>query len=220
MSYSGKKKIILRKFLWFILFVLFILLAYEIYGMRDWYSLTHNKNPVINNEVLTHTTDKPDETKPLCNDYVTDANAPRFISMPSINTFGCIQKVGIDQHGAVTAPNNIFLAGWFVDSVAPGDEGVSLIDGHNGGRYADGIFKNLEKLNPGEKYSVEFGDKSTKNFEVVSVNSYNVDETAKHMLERSPSIKNQLNLVTCTGIFDDVNVQFDKRLVVVSKLIE
>ncbi len=188
--------------------------------MRDWYSTTHNKNPVITNDVITHTTDKPDETKPFCETYKTDANTPRFISMPTINTSGCILKVGIDQTGAVAAPNNIFLAGWFVNSVTPGELGVSLVDGHNGGRYADGIFKSLKNIKPGDRFSVEFGDKSLRNFEVVSVDSYPVADTAKHMLEPNPDIKRQLNLVTCTGTFDDARIQFDKRLVVVSKRID
>lgn len=98
-----------------------------------------NKSEVVDvREVITYSTDSPDEEKP--NDsYVwrglpTD---PKYIDMPSINASGYVQSVGKDQYSAVAVPNNIHMGGWFVDMALPGQPGLSIIDGHVTGRKND-----------------------------------------------------------------------------------
>ena len=56
-------------------------------------------------------------------------------------------------------PNNIHTAGWFVDSVRTGENGLSIIDGRVDGRAAnEGVFANLEKLREGDELMIEMGD--------------------------------------------------------------
>lgn len=40
----------------------------------------------------------------------------------------------------MAVPNNIHMAGWFMDSVRPGQMGLSIIDGHVDGRRETAIF--------------------------------------------------------------------------------
>ncbi len=169
-------------------------------------------------EVVTFSTDTPSEALvDPSSEYNVPSNHPRRIIIPDMNTSGFIQKVGIDQTGAIAVPANINLAGWYTNNVIPGNAGVSLIDGHSGGRYQDGIFKRLAVLNPGDKYQIEFGDLSIKEFEVVSVTSYKVNEVIKHMLKKHAGIDKQLNLVTCGGRYDAKTRQYVERVLVVSK---
>lgn len=190
-------------------------------GLWQRYRTTHNPNPLPDGSLaVTHSTNNPDET-PIDaeSDYQVAPDQPRAIILPTIDSRGFIQKVGIDQNGAVAVPGNVHMAGWFVGEAKPGEPGLSIMDGHMQGRYQPGIFKNLHKLRPGDRFTVEFGDHSTKEFEVVSVNSYPTDEAAKHLFRRDESITSQLNLITCSGAYNRTDRQYDQRLIVVSKAI-
>jgi len=116
-------------------------------------------------------------------------------------------------------PTNIFLAGWFVDSVKPGQKGNSIIDGHVDGYHHDGIFKNLSKLKKGNRYTVVNGDDSTQTFEVVSVQSVPVEQAAGAIFSHDPSIKSQVTLVTCGGTFNEQKRAYSERLIIISKKI-
>lgn len=195
------------------------LIAYSLFTYLGWHKNTTGPSPEITDSTINYSDPNPSEIKPKCDEYKVPADKPRFINIPSINASGCIIKVGTDQNKAVAAPNSIYLAGWYTGSVLPGDKGVSLIDGHVSGKYADGIFKNIRKLKKSDTFQVEFGDSSTRSFEVVSVSSYSVDDTSTQMLKQHDEVQNQLNLITCTGSFNKNTQQYDKRVIVVSKFI-
>lgn len=191
-------------------------------GFFQGYKTTHNPSPKITKEVINYSTPQPDETKPTgaCSNYEVSAKSPRSINIPSIGVNGCIQKVGVDKSNAVAVPNNLHLAGWFVNSPLPGDDGVSLIDGHVQGRYAAGIFKNIGKLIPGNTIKIEFGDRSWKEFEVVSVDSYPTEEAATEQLKKLDQVDKQLTLITCGGRFIAKENAYNQRVLVRSKLVE
>lgn len=190
-------------------------------GLWQRYSTTHNPNPLPDGaKAVTHSTDSPDET-PIGaeSEYLVAPDQPRAIILPTIGAQGFIQKVGIDQNGAVAVPGNVHMAGWFIGESVPGEPGLSIVDGHVQGRYQPGIFKNLGELRLGDRFTIEFGDRSAKSFEVVSVTSYPTDEAAKHLFHKDGSIPSQLNLITCSGSYNRADRQYDQRLLVVSKAI-
>lgn len=174
----------------------------------------------ISNETIQADVERPDETAPQCDSYEVPAHQPRRIIMPTINEQGCIQKVGINNEGAIAVPSNIHVAGWYTGLAKPGDNGLSLIDGHLRGMQQQGIFENLYKLKGGDRFRIEFGDRSIKTFEVVSNDSYSVDKVGAKMFEHYAGIASQLNLITCYGTWQQDTNEFDERLLVVSRLVE
>jgi len=161
---------------------------------------------------------KPSEAPVSSNDFVkVPADQPREIILPSISAQGFIQKVGIDQNNQMAVPNSIYLAGWYINSVKPGEPGLSIIDGHVLGRYNDAIFKDLINLKPGSTFSIIYGDNSEKLFVVKEVKLLLVNDTAVYLNEKDPNIKSQLNLITCGGTFDSNSQTYDKRVVVKSE---
>jgi LPXTG-site transpeptidase (sortase) family protein len=170
---------------------------------------------------IRYSTNNPSETKPSDSGYSWRgaANEPRRIILSSIDTEGYIQKVGVDQKREIAVPNNVHTAGWFVDSVKPGDKGLSIIDGHVDGQTESGIFEQLNKLQKGDAYTVEFGDGTEKKFEVTKVFTVKTEEAANILYSQDPNISNQLNLITCTGQYNRSEHQYDKRVVVYSKLV-
>lgn len=203
-----------------LLFVALSLIAFGTMSLSKRWQATHNPAASIPTEVVTHTTDKPDETQPPCDvNYKVAADEPRKIEISSIGVSGCIHKVGIDQNSSVAAPANLHLAGWYVNSPAPGKKGVSLIDGHVQGRYADGIFKNLEKMRVGDITRIQLGDHSWREFEVVDLKSYPLNEVADKMLLQIDGVDSQLTLVTCGGKFDKQSNNYSERVIVRGKLL-
>lgn len=190
------------------------LVMYGLWGVWERHEATSNPNPVIPKETITQSTDKPDETPPHCDDsYQVAADSPRKIEIASISIDGCLQKVGIDQHGAIAVPSNIHLAGWFTDSALPGDKGLSIIDGHVLGRFNDAIFARLKDLRKDEMIRIQFGDLSYRTFTIVSVDSYEEKDTMHQVYEPFDG-EGRLVLITCDGTYDRSTNTYDRRVVI------
>ena len=167
------------------------------------------------------TVDRPSESDPAKSGYKWEGapNDPKKLVIPEIDLDGYIIKVAIDQKNDVAAPNNINLAGWYVRSVRPGNKGLSVIDGHLDGNSKPGIFNKLSELKIGNKFTVQYGDDSKKQFQVISTNTVDTDRAVGYIFSQDPKVKSQLNLVTCGGNFDKSKHLYDKRVVVASSLI-
>lgn len=206
--------------IWWLLILLSIgLLSFAAYGLWDWSNTTRGPEPVIAEDTITHSTDRPDETQPTqaCADYRVPPSQPRQIEIPDLQVSGCIQKVGIDQHNAIAVPPNIHLAGWYTDSVLPGEPGVSVVVGHVLGRYNDAIFAQLSTLSVGDVFRIQFGDMSWKEFEVLSTDDYSVEQTATEQFRQLDDVERQLTLVTCGGTWLPDEETYDRRVVVRSE---
>jgi LPXTG-site transpeptidase (sortase) family protein len=198
------------------------LVAYGILGMWQRYDVTHGTSPAGTAQTVTYSTDTPDETPPdeACGTYGIRPNEPGKIELPSLGVSGCIQKVGIDQHNAVAVPGNVHVAGWYVKSVVPGEKGVSLIDGHMQGRYSDGVFKKLDRLQAGQRVDIQLGNGQRRQFEVLRIDSYAADAASQEMLKPIEGADRQLTLITCGGKYDKQTKSYDRRVVVRTKLVK
>jgi LPXTG-site transpeptidase (sortase) family protein len=198
------------------------LLGFAGYGLWQKYSATHNPHPLpASSTVVTQSTARPNETPvPSTSTYSVPADQPRRINLPRIGAEGFIQKVATDQTGAMAVPSNVHMAGWFVGETKPGDNGLSIIDGHVQGKYEPGIFKNLDMLRTGDVFAVEFGDQSERHFQVSSVKSYSIEQAAHEMFVTQPDISQQLNLITCGGRFNAQQHLYEQRTIVISKRID
>lgn len=193
-----------------------VLAAFGIGGLQDVHRATGNPHPVVPSGVVTFSAPVPDETPPgaACEAYEVPADEPRFIQLPEIGRSGCILRVGVDQYDSIAVPSNIHLAGWFIDSAAPGEKGVSIIDGHVSGVYGEAIFTGLADLVPGDLVTVELGDGRERAFTVISVEHYTVAQTAGEQFRQLEDVERQLTLITCGGSFDPVTGLFADRVVV------
>jgi len=183
---------------------------------------SQTKSPVIK-DVITKTVAHPATVQPTSKNYIPTAapNEPSYISLPTIGAAGYIQKVGIDQYGQMAAPNNVHLAGWYVNSLLPGQAGLSIIDGHvDGSTHHQGIFGQLSKLQPSNVFTVTFGNGSHKSFAVKSVQLVDAANVPSILFAHDPAITNQLNLITCGGDYDGVSHTYDKRTIIISALLD
>lgn len=178
-------------------------------------------NPPDAKSTVTTSTDNPDERhiKVSPNGYQVAADQPRLLSFPSLDESSYIQRVGIDQKDRVAVPNNVNLAGWYINSAKPGHQGLSIIDGHVAGHYKSGVFGRLAKLKVGDSIIVEFDDKTQRNFNVTKIQTVAEDKANTVLFEQLPDIKAQLNLITCATYIAHTKSYAD-RLIVTAKLAE
>lgn len=177
---------------------------------------------VWSEKTVFHSTETPSEQK-LASDFnwKGNTNDPKKITIESQGIDGFVQKVGVDQNKQIAVPNNIHVAGWFTDSVRPGDKGLSIIDGHVNGRKSDaGIFKQLPKLAKDDVITVTFGDNSTKKFKVFAAEEVKTEDAPSVLFSQNPSVTNQLNLITCVGNYVDADRTYDKRFIVQAELVQ
>lgn len=180
------------------------------------------QQPTDSSVVLTHSTDRPSEKKPD-DDYVWRGapGEPKKIIVPSLGIDAFVQKVGVDQNQQIAVPNNIHIAGWFVDSVRPGQNGLSIIDGHVDGRTVnEGVFARLGELKTDDEYSVQMGDDTVHHYRVHSIVTKPTNEIADTLYSQIPTITSQLNLITCAGAWLQSERTYDQRTVVISELLD
>ena len=78
-------------------------------------------------------------------------SAPQRITVPSVKVDAPLIEVGLDADGWVEPPplENRNLAGWYRESVSPGERGTSVIVGHVDNKAGPAVFYELGALEPG-----------------------------------------------------------------------
>lgn len=166
-------------------------------------------------EIVTTSVAKPEETDPA--EFPVAYDMPKRILIPSIGVEGFIQRVGVDQNYQIAVPSNVHLAGWYVNSVKPGEIGLSIMDGHRDGSKIGGIFRNIVQLQKGDELQIEYGDGSIKKFLIVEVHQVPTEDAYALMYEKKYSIERQLNLVSCGGKYSKSQNTYEDRIIVVAE---
>lgn len=171
-------------------------------------------------DVINFSTEKPDESKQNAKEYDWHGAAedPKSIKISSLGVDSYIQKVDVDQNTRVAVPSNVHLAGWFVGSVRPGEKGLSIIDGHVGGRTANGVFKKLGRLKIEDTFEVERGDGKILQYKVIKTTTVLETESASVMFSQNPKVASQLNLITCAGQYTAARHTYSDRVVIYAAL--
>lgn len=109
-------------------------------------------------------------------------------------------------------PSNNSDVGWFKLGPQPGDMGSAVIAGHlNGKNNEVGVFGNLFKLKIGDTVIVENSNNKSNIFIVYMTKIYDSGFAPEVF---SSVEENNLNLITCDGLWDVTKQSYSKRLVV------
>ncbi len=202
-----------RRFLWLAGGIILVLVI----AALIWQFQTQNTKPSSTSDIVTVSAEP--STVPIGPDFTWDGapNEPKKLFIPRLGIEGFIQKVGVDQNGEVAVPTNIALAGWFVDSVRPGEKGLSVIDGHISTGSEKAIFQRLSEVKTGDVFSIEFGDGLKKDFVVFGVKDVTREDAPAVLFSQDPTVARQLNLITCGGDYDDSESTFTRRVIVQAK---
>lgn len=145
-------------------------------------------------------------------------DAPVTLVIPKIGVKASVESVGLDPTGALATPTTAFRVAWYDGGPLPGQPGNAVIDGHLDSRiYGEAVFWNLDKLVPGDKVEVEMPAKRTLTFVVQRVAVYAYNDAPLDEIFGDTDTPN-LNLITCTGVFNRSNRNYDRRRVVYTRL--
>ncbi|MDN4524528.1 class F sortase [Fictibacillus fluitans] len=144
---------------------------------------------------------------------------PAKLMIPKINVKANIERVGVLENGQMGVPSNIENTGWFEPGTKPGAQGNAVIDGHVDSKTGPAVFFDLKDLKPGDEILLSDQKGKTITFIVKKLKSYPNDKAPLKEIFGPASTRN-LNLITCTGVFNHTKGTHEERLVVYTELKE
>ncbi|SER85116.1 class F sortase [Salisediminibacterium halotolerans] len=163
-----------------------------------------------------HVTDTP-AIEPVS--VKSEGITPQSIAIPALEIDASIEEVGLTEEREMDVPTDGDIVGWFHQGAKPGAQGNAVLAGHVDDLSGPAIFYDLHKLEPGDEIIIESADGESLTFEVSNMEVYPYNDAPVDELFGSSSAKN-LNLITCTGEFDNEAGTHNERLVVFTELKE
>ncbi len=206
---------------------LFGLIVATLVGICAWFGyqwfVTGEEPPVIPlpaSALADPSIDETPVTLKMVQDHKVPASHPRYISIPSLNVVNArVQSVGLTENNLLDTPKNISDAAWYRKSATPGQGyGAVVIDGHNGGISRDGVFANLDKLQRGDKVTIERGDGKKITYTVLENKTESLESAnttgMKRLMTPYDTSKEGLGLITCAGKWIPRDKIFDQRIII------
>lgn len=144
---------------------------------------------------------------------------PALIEIPAIEARAEVIQVGQTADGHMEAPVDIHTIGWYELGTKPGDTGNAVVAGHVDGLSGPGTFYHLKKLEKGDKIYIIGTDGTQLVFKVRDKKSYAPQDAPINKIFGGSS-EAHLNLITCTGTFNNSIGHYEERLVIYADLIE
>ncbi len=139
---------------------------------------------------------------------------PVRLQIPVIGVDSAIEDAFITPDGRMDVPAGSVNVAWFALGPHPGEKGSAVIGGHfgiqNGVKF---VFYDLDKLKIGDKIYIVNDKGETLAFVVRSVKSFDRNADATTVFTSTDGIAH-LNLITCEGVWNQVNGSYPERLVI------
>lgn len=100
--------------------------------------------------------------------YQVEARQPRYLQIERLHINSIIDKGSVSNDGSLHYPSNIHETSWYSGSSKPGNNGAIVISGIASYYHYDGVFKNLESLEEGDRIKIVTGDSAEFEYEVKS----------------------------------------------------
>ncbi|RJX40202.1 class F sortase [Paenibacillus pinisoli] len=148
-----------------------------------------------------------------------ELSVPRRLVIPSVHIDAPVVEVGVLENGKMGVPSSVDTVGVLYPWVLPGEAGNAVMAGHVDGKQGPAVFYPLQQLKAGDSVQVHQASGEYLEFEVMALASYPANEAPLELIYGDTE-ETRLNLITCTGKYDRKSKQYDKRLVVYTKLKE
>lgn len=146
---------------------------------------------------------------------------PATLYIPKIGIEAHVQHLGVTSSGLMAVPSNFTDTGWYKYGPVPGQQGSSVIAGHQDNAMGlDGVFKKLERLEIGDDVYVEDENGKKLHFRVYKTElvPYNLQGAKLEQIFNGTGGK-YLNLITCAGSWLPSAKTNDLRLIVYTELV-
>lgn len=141
---------------------------------------------------------------------------PVRLRIEQINVDAVIESVGLAADGALDVPSETENVGWFSTGSYPGEMGSAVITGHFDSEEGIGVFQKLHLLKAGDEITVLDSSGISRTFVVLESRNYDQNEDVPEVFYNNDG--RYLNLITCTGAWNNAQKSYEKRLVVFTAL--
>jgi len=141
---------------------------------------------------------------------------PILLDIPRIGVHTDLTRLGLNPDGTVEVPplESDAPAGWYGNSVIPGEIGAAVILGHvDSARDGPAVFYLLGTLRRGDRISVLRADGTVARFAVADVAQYPKSRFPTSLVY-GPTAYPALRLVTCGGSFDRIHHSYRDNIIV------
>lgn len=140
-----------------------------------------------------------------------DLPAPTGLTIDALDIADArIVPVGVEASGEMEIPGADEV-GWYRYGPRPGDRGSAVLAAHIAFDGADGVFRHLDDLRPGDEVRVGLAGGGSRTFVVTAVEQYPKKDVPDEIFARTGDPR--LVLVTCGGRFDEDARAYDDNLV-------
>lgn len=142
---------------------------------------------------------------------------PAVVSVPAVGVSARLVPLGLDANGALEAPQDYAVAGWYADGPEPGERGPTVIAGHVDSVDGPGAFYGLRDVEPGDRVDVIGADGSSLQYVVQRVEQHPKGEFPTDAVYGTTPAST-LRLITCGGDFDRTVGHYRDNIVVFAEL--
>ena len=147
----------------------------------------------------------------------TKIGYPVNLQIPKIGVNAKIEWVGLDRDNNMDVPKSWENVGWYSPGYLPGSVGNAVIDGHLDSPFGPAVFWRLSELNQGDMVQVTDSNNNIYKFRVEKVENYPYNSFPIEKVFGKTDRK-RLNLITCSGVFDQSINKYLERTVIYSSL--
>lgn len=122
-----------------------------------------------------------------------------------------IRDVGVEPNGEMEIPGATEI-GWYRWSPSPGQEGSSVLAAHIAFNGRDGVFRDLDDLEVGDRFTVHYDDGTEREFEVTEMAQYDKEELPFDRVF-SKTGEPSVVLITCGGDFNRGDNSYEDNVV-------
>ena len=135
------------------------------------------------------------------------------VALPTVAVRSRLVELDVGAGGALQAPADPAVAGWYVRGAAPGEPGPTVIAGHVDSRSGPAVFHRLDELAPGDRVEVTRSDGRVFAYRVATVEQHPKDAFPTARVY-GPTPGPELRLITCGGDFDRRSRHYRDNVVV------
>lgn len=144
-----------------------------------------------------------------------DGPVPVSLDLPTLGVSAApVTDVGVEDNGDMEIPGASEV-GWYRFGPSPGNTGSAVLAAHIAYNGVDGVFRNLTEMRPGDRFSVNFSDGSSREFVVFGLRQWSKPEIPLEDLFARDGTP-RLVLITCGGTFNRALDSYDDNVVVIA----
>ena len=149
---------------------------------------------------------------------VNDNDTPVRLLIPRLKVDAVVESVGKDAQGDAGVPQNSQNVAWYNLGPAPGEPGNAVISGHLDDKVGPAIFRRLGELKVNDTLTVLDKAGLQRTFQVIEVAAYPYQKAPINKIFGF-DLEHDLNLITCTGRWNNKTHTYSQRLVVYTRLV-